>query len=94
MSRTDQAPQLPVLPRAYARRAAARRITTVIPRPRPANQVSKQFMGGDNCSQALGLAALVSFAVAVMTSMVIFSIVRDKAALSQPPAPIVAPLHP
>jgi hypothetical protein len=44
-------------------------------------------------SQQLGLAVLVGVAVGMMACMVTFSIIRDEAALSQPPAPIRAPLQ-
>ena len=94
MSRTDQALQLPVIPLPYRRRAAVRRSNAVNAWQRPAQHPSKPHVRPQSPgSQQLGLAVLVGVAVGMMACMVTFSIIRDEAALSQPPAPIRAPLQ-
>jgi len=94
MSRTDQALQLPVIPLPYRRRAAVRRSNAVnrlaTAGPVPSKPQVRPHSPG---SQQLGLAVLVGVAVGMMACMVTFSIIRDEAALSQPPAPIRAPLQ-
>ena len=94
MSRTDQALQLPVIPLPYRRRAAVLRSNAVNRLAKARQAPSKPHVRPQSPGSQLGLAALLGFAVGIMTCMVIFSIVRDEAVLSQPPAPIRAPLHP
>jgi hypothetical protein len=94
MSRTHQTLQLPVIPLPYRRRAAVLRSNAVNCLAEARRAPSKPHVRPHSPGSQLGLAALVGVAVGMMACMVIFSIVRDEAALSQPPAPIRAPLHP
>jgi hypothetical protein len=94
MSRTDQALQLPVIPLPYRRRAAVLRSNAVNRLAKARLAPSKPPVRPHSPGSQLGLTALVGFGVGMMACMVIFSILRDEAVLSQPPAPIRAPLHP
>lgn len=91
----DQSPSLPVLPSTQRRRAAAARQNAALslvlggvnpPRRPPAR--SSRF------HPHIGLAALCMTAVAMVATLVVFSILRDQAALRRPASAIVAPLHP
>jgi hypothetical protein len=88
MSRPDQALQLPVIPLPYRRRAAVRRSNAVNRLAKARLAPSQPPARPQSPGSQLGLAALVGCAVGMMACMVTLSILRDEAALSQPPAPI------
>lgn len=95
MSYPDRSPSLPVLPSTQRRRAAAVRQATMlamIQKPLAVRPAAQAPSAGRYSH--IGVAALCLTAVALVGTLVTFSILRDQAALSRPGLSIVSPLHP
>lgn len=94
MTRSDQSPSLPVLPSIKRRRAAAARQSAALSLVAAGVQPPSQPPAHAGRYAHVGLIALCMTAVALVAALVIFSILRDQAALRRPAAPIALPLQP
>lgn len=96
MTSSNQSPSLPVLPSTKRHRATRQgaALAVLLGGAQPPSRPPSGGHAETGQYSHAGLIALCMVAVALVASLVTFSIVRDHAALRRPMAPIVVPLQP